>query len=44
MNIIRNTNIKENEMDGAYSMQWEQERCINGFGRERSGKELLGRS
>jgi hypothetical protein len=36
-------NIKKNMMDGACGTQWEQEKCINGFGGERSGKELLGR-
>jgi hypothetical protein len=43
-NIIRNMNIKKNKKDGACGTQWEQERCINGFGVERSGKELLGRT
>jgi hypothetical protein len=42
-NVIRIINIKKNEVDGACGTQWEEERCINGFGGERSGKVLLGR-
>jgi len=42
-NIARTMGIKKNEMDGACSTQWEQERCVNGFGGGRSGEELLGR-
>jgi len=37
-------NIKKKMMDGACGTQWEQERCINCSGAEKSGKELLGRT
>jgi len=43
-NIIRITNIRKNEMGGACGKQWEKKRCINGFGGEISGKELLRRT
>ena len=42
-NIIRSDQIKKNETGGACGTQGRKDRCIQGFGWETCGKELLGR-